>query len=182
MLIRLRSLIPTEAKLQLFKAAILPYLTYCHLIWHFCKSSDSRRLERAQERGLRAVYKDKHSTYERLLQKAELTTLLNRRLQDICILMYKVKHNLSALNICNIFQGHNSSYNLRQSDFSVPRYNTVTYGKHLLRYLILTLWSKLATADRSVTSLASFKNRERKCDLSSLLDDGCRAVLIVILN
>ena len=109
-LIRLRNLIPTDAKLQLFKAAILPYLTYCHLIWHFCKSSDSRRLERV-------VYKDKHSTYERLLQKAKLPTLLNRRLQDICILMYKVKHNLSPLNICNIFLVHNSSYNLRQSDF-----------------------------------------------------------------
>ena len=111
MLIRLRNLIPTDAKLQLF-------------IWHFCKSSDSRRLEMVQERGLRAVYKDKHSTYERLLQKAKLPTLLNRRLQDICILMYKVKHNLSPLNISNIFQVHNSSYNLRQSDFSVPRYST----------------------------------------------------------
>ena len=168
-LIRLRNLIPTDAKLQLFKAAILPYLTYCHLIRHFCKSSDSCRLERVQERGLRAVYKDKHSTYERLLQKAKLPTLLNRRLQDICILVYKVKHNLSPLNICNIFQEHNSFYNLRQSDFSVSRYNTVTYGKHSLRYLGPTLWSKLTTADRSVTSLASFKNRVRKRDLSSLL-------------
>ena len=173
-LMRLRNLIPTNAKLQLFKAAILPYLTYCHLIWHFCKSSDSRRLERVQERGLRAVYKDKHSTYERLLQKANLPTLLNRRLQDICILMYKVKHNLSPLNICNIFQKHNSSYNLRQSDFSISRYNTITYGKHSLRYLGPTLWSKLTTADRSATTLASFKNRIRKRDLNSLLDDGCR--------
>ena len=174
MLIRLRNLIPTDAKLQLFKAAILPYLAYCHLIWHFCKSSDSHRLERVQERGLRAVYKDKHSTYDRLLQKAKLPTLLNRRLQRICILMYKVKHNLSPLNICNIFQVHGSSHNFRQSDFSVPRYNPVTYGKHSLRYLGPTLWSKLTTADRSVTSLASFKNRIRKRDLSSLLDDGCR--------
>ena len=156
MLIRLRNLIPTDAKLQLFKVAILPYRAYCHLIWHFCKSVDSRRLERVQERGLRAVYKDKHSTYERLLQKAKLPTLLNRRLQDKCILMYKVKHNLSPLNICNIFQIHNSSYNLRQSDFSVPRYNTVTYGKHSLRYFGPTLWSNLTTADRSVTSLPSF--------------------------
>ena len=79
-----------------------------------------------------------------------------------------------SLNICNIFQEHNSSYNLRQSDFSVSRYNTVTYGKHSLRYLGPTLWSKLTTADRSVTSLASFKNRLHKRDLSSLLDDGCR--------
>ena len=111
-LMRLSNLIPTDAKLQIFKTAILPYVTYCHLIWHFCKCSDGPRLERMQERGLRAVCKDKHSTYERLLQKAKLPTLLNRRLQDICILMYKVKHNPSPLNIHNMFQEHNSSYNL----------------------------------------------------------------------
>ena len=29
---RLRNLIPTQTKLQLYKAAVLPYLTYCHLI------------------------------------------------------------------------------------------------------------------------------------------------------
>ena len=33
---------------------------------------------------------------------------------------------------------------------------------------------QLTTADRSVTSLASFKNRVRKRDLTSLSDDGCR--------
>ena len=34
-IMRLRNLIPTEAKLQLYKSAILPHLTYCHLVWHF---------------------------------------------------------------------------------------------------------------------------------------------------
>ena len=110
-LIRLRNLIPTDAKLQLFRAAILPYLTYRHLIWHFCRSSDSRRLERVQERGLTAVYKDKHSTYGRFLQKTKLPTLLNRRL---------VKHNLSPLNICNIFQEHNSSIIYDSPTFQFP--------------------------------------------------------------
>ena len=57
-LMRLKNLIPTEAKLQLYKAAILPHLTYCHLTWHFCKASDRRKLERIQERGLRAVFEE----------------------------------------------------------------------------------------------------------------------------
>jgi len=30
--------------------AILPYLTYCQLVWHFCKASDSRKIERLRER------------------------------------------------------------------------------------------------------------------------------------
>ena len=44
-LMRLRNLIPMKSKLILFKSAILPYLTYCHLVWHFCKASDTRKLE-----------------------------------------------------------------------------------------------------------------------------------------
>ena len=31
-LLRLKNLMPTEAKVQLYKAVILPHLTYCHLI------------------------------------------------------------------------------------------------------------------------------------------------------
>ena len=46
---RLRNLIPMEAKLLLYKSSVLPYLTYCHLIWHFCKASDARKVERVQE-------------------------------------------------------------------------------------------------------------------------------------
>ena len=58
---RLKNLTPTAAKLQLYKAAILPHLTYCHLTWHFCRESDRRKLERIQERGLRAIFDDKQS-------------------------------------------------------------------------------------------------------------------------
>ena len=42
-LMRLRKLIRTEAKLQIYKTAILPQLTYCSLVWHFCKASDRKK-------------------------------------------------------------------------------------------------------------------------------------------
>ena len=72
-----------RAKLVLCKTAILPFLLYCQLNWHFCKASDSRKIERLQERGLRPVYKDHHATYSELLKRAEPPTLKNRRLQDM---------------------------------------------------------------------------------------------------
>ena len=130
-------------------------LTYCHLVWHFCKASDTRKLERLQERGLTAVFKDNNSGYEQLLEKADLLTLLNRRLQDLCILMYKVKHKLCPAYINNIFKEPNSNYNLRQAEISIPRYETVTYGKHSIRYLGPRLWIKLPKSTRDVTTLMS---------------------------
>ena len=105
-LMRLKNLVPTAEKLQLFKAAILPYLTYCHLTWHFCPASDKRKLERIQERGLRAVFSDGQSTYKKLLNKAKsyLITLYERRLQDIACLMYKVPQNhINSLKFFTFF-------------------------------------------------------------------------------
>ena len=64
---RLRKLIPSEAKLLLYKSSILPYLTYCHLMWHFCKASDARKVERVQERALRIVYNTHSVEYSNLL-------------------------------------------------------------------------------------------------------------------
>ena len=171
----LRNLIPTKAKLILFKSAVLPYLTYCHLVWHYCRCSDGQKLERLQERGLRAVYRDKHASYQHLLERAELPTLLNRHLRDICILMYKVKYNLCPTYICNLFNNHNSSYSLRQSDFSIPRYNTVTYGKHSLRYLGPQLRQRFPPDLTSAKALNIFKSRICRNNISSVIDDGCKS-------
>ena len=74
---RLRDLIPSKAKPLLYKAFILPNLTYCHLIWHFCKSSDKRKVERIQERALRAIYRSHSDTSEELLERDNLPTLYN---------------------------------------------------------------------------------------------------------
>ena len=92
-------------------------------------------------------------------KRDELPTLINRHLQDVCILMYKVKHKLCPINIWYIFNNHTFCYILRQSDFSIPRYNTVTYGKHSLCYLGPKPGGKLSTSDRSAKTLNAFKKQ-----------------------
>ena len=174
---RLRNRIPIKAKLQLYKAAVLPYLTYCHLVWHFC-ANDSRKLEQLQERGLRVVYNEKQASYPQSLERAKLPNLINRCLQDICILMYKVKYKLCPSNICNIFKEHSSKKNLRQSDFSTPRYNSVTYSRQSLRHLGPKLWVKLSSDDRSAKTLQEFKWRIRGKDLAELMEIGCKGCIL----
>ena len=80
---------PTHAKLQLYKAAILPHLTYCSTIWHFCRASDKRKVERLQERALGVVCNNESVSCDELLRLAELPSFVNRRLQEIVILMFK---------------------------------------------------------------------------------------------
>ena len=169
---RLRNLVPCAAKLSLYKSSILPHLTYCHLVWHFCKSSDCRKLERVQERALRAVYKSKSESYQELLNRAKIPTLYNRRLQDIATLMYKVKHGLAPTIVSDMFNCKSQRYSLRNSDFNIPRFETVRYGKHSIRYLGPFIWAKLSTSLRTAPSLESFKSNIRKLDLSGLLENN----------
>ena len=115
-LMRLGKLIPTTAKLYIYKAAIMPCFNYCSLVWHFCKASDRNKLERTNERGLRAVFCDWDSTYEQLLIKSNLTTLYNMWLQNIAIFMYKIKHKLLPKNILDLFETSQTIYNLRNCD------------------------------------------------------------------
>ena len=135
----------------------------CHTVWHFCKASDTRKLERVQERALRAVYNSKTATYDELLSKAKLPSLINRRLQDILILMYKVKNLLAPKHICDIFYKQFKNYNLRGSDFPIPRFNTVKYGKHSIRYLGPHLWGKIDKDLRNKASLQESGNQNFRC-------------------
>ena len=137
-------LIHCKAKLLLCKSFILPYLTYCHLTWHFCKSSDKRKLEWIHERAVRLIYKSHSDTYEELSWLADMPSLYNRQLQDITALMYKVKHGLVPDCISNIFVCKSSTHSLRNSDFILPCFRTTHYSKHSVRYLRPFLWSKLA--------------------------------------
>jgi len=166
---RFKNLILTEAKLRIFKAFILPQVTYWHIVWHHCRSSDERELERLQERALRALYCDRTSTYEALLEKARLPTLCYRKLQDMAIFMYKVKTNLVPAHISDLFSCDMSRYNLRNTeDSSLPRCHTVTYGRHSLRYMGPYIWSKLHKLIKMVDSLTSIKNQVRVLDLSNV--------------
>ena len=169
---RLRNLIPCRAKLLLYKCFIMPHLTYCHLVWHFCKNSDYRKLERLQERALRTVYRSHSASYEELLGRAKLPTLYNRRLQDTAVLMYKVKCGLTPTCISDLFARKNSTYALRKSDFELTRFNTIRYGKHSIRYMGPFLWSKLPKDLKESPNVTTFRNKIRKLDLSGYLSNN----------
>ena len=151
---RLRNLIPTEAKLLLCKSSILPYLTYCHLMWHFCKVSDARKVERVQER-------------------TNLPSLQNRRLQDLATLMYKVKYGLVPSNLVVIFSVKSSKYHSRNMDFHLPRFNSVSYGKHSIRYSVGPyIWSRLDSKIKDKPTLQSFKSSIRRINLVDLISEN----------
>ena len=102
-----------------------------------------------------------------------LKSLHERRLQDIACLMFKVRHNLCPPTVKNLFSLKSSTYNLRGAEFHIPRFNTVTYGKHSLRYIGPLLWNRLSTNIKTSPSLQSFKKQICLTNLSSKLEYDC---------
>ena len=88
----------------------------------------------------------------------------NRRLQDLAILMFKVKNEMSPEYISELFQRSDTNYNLRNSD-------TIIFDKHCIKYLGPYLWRKLPIALRTLTEIDKFKKKIRKSDLAGHLTE-----------
>ena len=74
--------------------------------------------------------------------------------------MYKVKHGLAPSIVNELFKRKSTSYSLRNSDFDIPTFNTINYGKHSLRYQgphISDICSKLDIKLKGSSNIESFK-------------------------
>ena len=117
---------------------------------------NKRKLERMQERALRALFLNKQSSYNAPLDKGDLITLQNRILKDIAMLMYKVKHKLCPTKISELFHVHCTPYNLRVAVFSIPRFKTKKYDKQSLSYLGPRLRNRLPGEIRTLLNSDEF--------------------------
>ena len=123
-------------------------------MWHFCKASDARKVERVQER-------------------ANLPSLQNRRLQDLATLMYKVKYGLVPSNVVDILSVKSSKYHLRNMDFHLPKFNSVRYGEHSIRYFGPYIWSRLdSKIKHKPITLQSFKSSIRHINFVDLISEN----------
>ena len=173
-LTRMRKLVLDKTKSRLLESVILPVLNYCSIVCLFIRASDECKLERMQKKGLWVVFHNNTSSYEGLLKKAALPALYNRTLQDLAILMFKVKNGMSLDYISELFQRLDTNYNLSNSDFMIPRFNMITFGKHSKKYLGPYLWRKLPIVLRTLTEIDKFKRKIRKSGLGGhLTEDKC---------
>ena len=108
--------------------------------------------------------------YDELLARAMLPMLYNRRLQDIAILMYKVKYGMVPRCVSELFTIKSTHQHLRNSDLELPLFDTVAYGRHSLCYQGPFIRSKVSSELRYLTSLKAFQKHIRGVDLWSHAD------------
>ena len=156
-------------KLTIYYSFILSNFNYCPLVWHFCGESNTKKLEKIQERALRFIYNDSDSPYENLLEKSQLPSLRLRRLRSMAIEVFKIINKQTPVYLHDLVTIKKSSYSFRYNNtVNIPRVNTTRYGLHSLRYGAAKLWNELPNDLREGISLNNSKNLISKWD-----GDGC---------
>ena len=160
---RFRKLSTIQTKLTLYKAYILPHFTYCSTVWMHCGKTASDKLEKLNKRALRLIFNDNANTYTTLLDIANMPSLHDRRVQDMCILIYKVIHGTTPTPLPTLLTLRSKSRNLRGKLILVqPRVITTKYGLNTFRYYGPKIWNSLNDDLRTSPTLKKFVTRIRK--------------------
>ena len=123
---RLSPFLSSLNKLTIFHTFILSNFNYFLLAWLLCSESNSKKLEKNQERALRFVYDDFKSTYEELLNKANIPLLHIKRIRTMAVETFRILNDMSPPVLSDLVRIRDcSSYNFRyQNVLQVPQIRT----------------------------------------------------------
>ena len=141
---RLHKFLDFRSRLTVFKTFIRSHFSYCHIVWHFCGSVNTQKLERIQHRALKFVFNDRISSYEELLKRANICTLELSRKRAILLEVYKSVKHLSPRFLWDIFTAKEAKYNLRkQNQLSRNCCRTNRFGLNTFKDYGAKLWNTI---------------------------------------
>ena len=104
----------------------------------------------------RLVLDHYESDYGNLFEKNGTTTMKMKRLRALATEIFKRTNNINPSYMKNIFTPKTNA-KIRPHDIIVRHHNTATYGDKSLTVLGPTIWNKLPTNIKSLTSMTKFK-------------------------
>ena len=73
--------------------------------------------------------------------------------------MFKIKSQTAPSFINELFSHREHAYNMRDNDqFTLPKFNTVTFGRKSFRYYGSKLWTNIPVEIKQKPSLSTFKS------------------------
>lgn len=177
-LIRLSKCLDIPSKLLLFHSFILSHFEYCSSVWHNCRLSDTKKIERIQERAIKYIFRDFSSSYADLRDQYNRPLMYIHRLKKILMTVFMCIHKISPSYLHNMYILKETQYDTRKIlPIEQPIYNTIRYGKHSLKYYAACNWNKLDNEIKNSETIKEFKNNLNlwtpsclcgQCDLCSL--------------
>ena len=164
-LARIAKYIDVQGRINIYNAFITSNFSYCSIVWHFCHSDSTLKIEKLNKRALRVVFNDYTASYPDLLRKIKRPPLYIQRLQLMVIEVYKCINGTNPDFMGDLFSRHVKSHNTRSTEPLIqPRAATITYGIKSLKYQGAKLWNALPNNMKCASSLENFKLLIREWD------------------
>ena len=102
----------------------------------------------------------------------EMTSLENRRIQDMLMLVYKSLRGATPAYITSLLTARINAYGLRGiNKLQQPRVNTTSYGKHFFKLTAAKYWNTLTDELRTAPCLTNFRNNIKACAFNLIISN-----------
>ena len=147
----------------LYNAMILPYLTYCNIIWGNSALTDLNKLHIIQKKIIRIITNSPYRSHTTpLFYQLKLLKLQDINTIQIAEFMYKIRHHLLPTHFEGYFSqcSDTHSYPTRnaKNNFYVAQRNT-ELRSNTLRFAGPKIWNRLTENLKLSSSLSQFKHQ-----------------------
>ena len=167
---RISHLLPEAAKLNLYYSLILPYLSYCNMIWASNYDSRINKLIILQKKAIRIIAGVPKGTHTNLIfKKLNLLNLKQLRSVQIGDFIYRFQHNILPSLFHNYFSAGSQihSHNTRNAPFlrsAKARTNSRAFS---MKFYGPNLWKTIPLDIRLAPNTYLFKTRFKSYLLSN---------------
>ena len=160
---RIKPFVDQDTLVSIYNAIIRPYFDYCCEVWDVFGETQSKRLQKLQNRAARIILNlsnDVHHTIA--LHALGWEPLQTERKKAKAKMMYKVLNKTGPKSLTNLFsyKGEKTNYHLRDisSSLCLPKPRTNNMKKSFM-YDGAHLWNSIPKEIRESKSLSSFRNK-----------------------
>ena len=162
---RLRHVLPQNIMILLYNSMILPYLTYCNVVWANTYPTRLQRLFKLQKRIVRICSMSDFNAHSKpLFQKLNFLNIYQLNQYCITLMVFKHKHNKLPQNLATMLKCKISvhNYNTRNPDNYYIEKCTSTSSSFTFKHTGPIIWNSLPAVIRNTAFLNSFKSKMKK--------------------
>lgn len=160
---RLSRIVPSHVLTVLYNTLILPYLSYCNIVWASNYPSRLKPLELLQKRAIRILCKaDRLASTSDLFKQKYLLKLCDINTLHIALFMYKYHHHLLPANFDDYFvltshvYEHYTRSSVKSNYFSLRVRTNIR--KFSIKFSGPLTWNNIPTQFKLSASVVSLKN------------------------
>ena len=160
---RVKPFVDKDTLISIYNAIVRPYFDYCCEVWDVFGESQSKRLQKLQNRAARIILNMSNDVNHSIALRAlGWEPLKTERKKAKAKMMYKVLNKMGPKSLTNLFsyKCEKTNYNLRDisSGLSLPKPRTNNM-KNSFMYDGAHLWNSIPKEIRESKTLSSFRNK-----------------------